>query len=169
MARENDRLRTRLGVALRDVSRLPSVDEPGLSMLITPPDAWRRLRDMQNVVAEQPAIAHAVRCLSLLDVLELQLDLLRQPEWPEFENPEPLPPNVIRFVHAVAELSSKPVYASAVSGSRATDAIDPASILRVRSGRHRINSAGCRNHGPASPVAMCSSRSMSTRLSLTVA
>lgn len=65
--------------------------------MITVPDAWRRIRDMQTVVAEQPAIAHAVRCLPLLDVLELQLQLLAQPDWPEFEEPEELPPNVIRF------------------------------------------------------------------------
>ena len=67
------------------------------SVVITVPDAWRRIRDMQTVVAEQPAIAHAVRCLSLLDVLELQLQLLAQPGWPEFDEPEELPPNVIRF------------------------------------------------------------------------
>jgi len=66
-------------------------------MVIEVPDAWRRLRDMEFVLAEQPAIAHAVRCLSLLDVLELQLQLLAQPEWPEFGEPEQLPPNVIRF------------------------------------------------------------------------
>ena len=66
-------------------------------MLITVPEAWRRIRDMQCVVADQPAIAHAVRCLSLLDVLELQLQLLAQPDWPEFDEPEQLPPNVIRF------------------------------------------------------------------------
>jgi len=66
-------------------------------MTIAPPDAWRRLRDMQNVVAQQPAIAHAVRCLALFDLLELQLELLHQPDWPEFEDPERLPPNVIRF------------------------------------------------------------------------
>ena len=64
---------------------------------MTPPDAWRRLRDMQSVLADQPLIAHAVRCLSLCDVLELQLELLRQTDWPDFEHPEPLPPNVIRF------------------------------------------------------------------------
>jgi hypothetical protein len=66
-------------------------------MVVTPSEAWGRVRDMQNVVARQPAIAHAVRCLSLFDVLELQLELLRQADWPEFEEPEPLPPNVIRF------------------------------------------------------------------------
>jgi hypothetical protein len=64
---------------------------------MTAPDAWRRLRDMQHVLTEQPLIAHAVRCLPLCDVLELQLELLRQPEWPEFDDPEPLPPNIIRF------------------------------------------------------------------------
>jgi hypothetical protein len=52
---------------------------------------------MQNVVAQQPSIAHAVRCLPLYDLLELQLELLRQPDWPEFDEPGPLPPNVIRF------------------------------------------------------------------------
>ena len=52
---------------------------------------------MQYVLADQPLIAHAVRCLPLCDVLELQLELLRQPDWPDFEQPEPLPPNVIRF------------------------------------------------------------------------
>ena len=56
-----------------------------MSMAIKPPDAWRRLRDMQNVLAEQRAIAHAVRRLPLLDVLELQLELLRQPDWPELD------------------------------------------------------------------------------------
>jgi hypothetical protein len=55
------------------------------------------LKDMQRVVAEQPAIAHAVRCLRLADQLKLTLELLRQEEWPEFDEPEPLPPNVIRF------------------------------------------------------------------------
>jgi hypothetical protein len=61
--------------------------------------AWRRLRDMQEVVAAQPAIAHAVRCLPLYDQLELTLELLRQEDWPdfEFEHPEELPPNVIPF------------------------------------------------------------------------
>jgi hypothetical protein len=67
------------------------------SMVVGVPDAWRRLRDMQLVLAKQPAIAHAVRCLSLLDVLELQLQLLGQAEWPEFDEPEKLPANVIRF------------------------------------------------------------------------
>ena len=66
-------------------------------MVITVPDAWRRIRDMQFVLAEQPAIAHAVRCLSLLDVLELQLQLLSQPRWPEFGDVDELPQNVVRF------------------------------------------------------------------------
>ena len=66
-------------------------------MAVTPLDAWRRIRDMQHVLADQPAVAHAVRCLSLCDLLELQLELPPQPEWSEFEEPEPLPPNVIPF------------------------------------------------------------------------
>jgi hypothetical protein len=52
---------------------------------------------MQNVISQQPRLAHAIRCLPLYDLLELQLELLRQPDWPEFDEPEPLPPNVIRF------------------------------------------------------------------------
>jgi hypothetical protein len=68
---------------------------------VLPPDqAWRRLKDMQEVVAQQPAIAHAVRCLTLCDKLELTLESLQQEGWPDFETrepPEPLPPNVVRF------------------------------------------------------------------------
>jgi len=61
--------------------------------LVPPRAGWARLRDMRQVVVEQPAVAHAVRCLPLYDVLEL----VRQHDWPEFSEPEPLPPNVIRF------------------------------------------------------------------------
>jgi hypothetical protein len=52
---------------------------------------------MQRVLVMQPLIAHAVCCLPLCDVLELQLELLRRPELPEFDDDELLPPNVIRF------------------------------------------------------------------------
>ena len=54
---------------------------------------------MRDVVAWQPDIARAVRCLPLSDVLEFQLELLRQVEWPEFDfdESEVVPPNVIRF------------------------------------------------------------------------
>jgi hypothetical protein len=52
--------------------------------LLPPRAAWARLKDMQRVVAEQPTIAHAVRCLRLADQLELTLELLRQDKWPEF-------------------------------------------------------------------------------------
>jgi hypothetical protein len=52
---------------------------------------------MQQVIFDQPAIAYAVRCLPLYDQLELTLELLQQEGWPEFAEPEPLPPNVIRF------------------------------------------------------------------------
>jgi hypothetical protein len=52
---------------------------------------------MQDVVEHQPAIAYAVQCLTLLDQLELTLELLKQDDWPDFETPEPLPPNVVRF------------------------------------------------------------------------
>jgi hypothetical protein len=52
---------------------------------------------MRQVVVRQPAIAHAVHCLPLYDQLELTLELLQQEYWPEFIEPEPLPPNVLRF------------------------------------------------------------------------
>jgi hypothetical protein len=64
---------------------------------LPPHAAWARLKDMQQVVVEQPMVAHALRCLPLYDVLELTLELLHQNEWPEFDEPEPLPLNVIRF------------------------------------------------------------------------
>ncbi len=65
--------------------------------MLTPYTAWQRLRDIQAVVARQPPIACAVRRLPLYDQLELTLELLRQIDWPEFDDPEPLPPNVVRF------------------------------------------------------------------------
>src|SRR5215468_5323105 len=54
------------------------------SRVLPPYAAWARLKDMQQVVADQPAIAHAVRCLRLYDQLELTIELLRQHDWPEF-------------------------------------------------------------------------------------
>src|SRR5262249_19898040 len=80
-------------------------------MSVLPPyAAWARLRDMRHVVEHQPAIAHAVRCLRLHDQLELTLELLRLHDqleltlellrlhdWPDVAEPEPLPPNVVRF------------------------------------------------------------------------
>jgi hypothetical protein len=55
------------------------------------------MQSPSQVVARQRAIARAVRYLSLYDLLELQFEGLRQPDCPEFDEPEPLPPNVIRF------------------------------------------------------------------------
>jgi hypothetical protein len=52
---------------------------------------------MHDVVEHQPAIAYAVRCLTLFDQLELTLELLKEHDWPDFESPQPLPPNVVRF------------------------------------------------------------------------
>jgi hypothetical protein len=51
---------------------------------------------MQRVVHE-PAIAYAVHCLPLYDQLELTLELLRQDDWLQCDDAEPLPPNLIRF------------------------------------------------------------------------
>jgi hypothetical protein len=52
---------------------------------------------MQQVVVHRPAVAHAVRCLPLYDQLELTLELPQQHDWPDFAEPEQLPPNVVRF------------------------------------------------------------------------
>ena len=72
--------------------------EFGIALVVLPPRAaWARLRDMELVLARQPAVARAVRCLTLSDLLDLTLELLRQPDWPEFEELVDLPPNVIRF------------------------------------------------------------------------
>ena len=65
--------------------------------VLAPRHAWDRLRDMKQVVDRQPAIAHAIRCLPLYDQLELTLELLRQDDWPEFDQRERLPSNVVRF------------------------------------------------------------------------
>jgi hypothetical protein len=48
---------------------------------------------MQRVMCRRPEVAYAVRCLSLLDQLELTLELLNEWREPERE----LPSNVIRF------------------------------------------------------------------------
>ena len=55
--------------------------------------AWQRLAYMQHVVSTRPEIAYAVRCLALLDQLELTVDLLTDGNAAELE----LPPNAIRF------------------------------------------------------------------------
>ncbi|HLZ28691.1 MAG TPA: hypothetical protein VKV73_15360 [Chloroflexota bacterium] len=57
---------------------------------------------MQAVVADEPAVARAVRCLSLHDQLALTLRLLAA-EWPTPASPTPLPANVIPFRRRVTE------------------------------------------------------------------
>ena len=52
---------------------------------------------MQQVVAQQPRVAYAVHWLPLYDQLELTLELLAQTDWPDLEEPEVLPPKVVRF------------------------------------------------------------------------
>ena len=54
---------------------------------------WDLLAHMQRVMCRRPEVAYAVRCLSLLDQLELTLELLNEWREPERE----LPSNVIRF------------------------------------------------------------------------
>ena len=63
----------------------------------SPEVAWMRLACMRDVVRREPAVAHAVRCLSLRDQLELTLELLRQDDWCDDEQTETLSPNVIPF------------------------------------------------------------------------
>jgi hypothetical protein len=77
--------------------RPPAVTRCSSATVLTSEVAWQRLRDMEVVLARQPAVARAVRCLPLLDQLELTLELLSQSEWPQFDNCEELPPNVVRF------------------------------------------------------------------------
>ena len=57
------------------------------------PGGWELLAHMRRVMCARPDVAYAVRCLSLLDQLELTLELLN--EWQESE-PE-VPSNVIPF------------------------------------------------------------------------
>jgi hypothetical protein len=64
--------------------------------VLSPDAAWQRLFWLQAVVADEPAMARAVRCLSLYDQLELTLQLLGE-AWPQATSPEPLPANVIPF------------------------------------------------------------------------
>jgi hypothetical protein len=59
----------------------------------TDPTGWDLLAHMRRVMCARPDVAYAVHCLSLLDQLELTLELLN--EWQESE-PE-LPSNVIPF------------------------------------------------------------------------
>ena len=61
--------------------------------VLPPRLAWQRLAYMKEVVGTRPEIALAVRCLSLLDQLELTLELLADEQKADSE----LPPNVIRL------------------------------------------------------------------------
>ena len=78
------------------VSDMTAMSPKG-SGVLTSQAAWQRVHDMESVLARQPAVARAVRCLPLLDQLELTLDLLRQPAWPEIGAVDELLPNVVRF------------------------------------------------------------------------
>ncbi|MCA1645077.1 MAG: hypothetical protein LC797_06290 [Chloroflexi bacterium] len=53
---------------------------------------------MREVLVAQPALAHAVRSLSLHDQLSLTLELLREADWPETPTTEETrPANVVPF------------------------------------------------------------------------
>jgi hypothetical protein len=65
---------------------------------VLPPDAaWQRIFHMHDVLAHQPAVARAVRSLSLYDQLSLTLEVLSQADWPDAQPVETLPPNVLPF------------------------------------------------------------------------
>jgi hypothetical protein len=54
---------------------------------------------MQQMVAQQPALARAVSCMTLYDQLDLTLELLGHHDnsYLDEEPAQPLPSNVIRF------------------------------------------------------------------------
>jgi hypothetical protein len=61
---------------------------------VLPPGlAWQRLLQLQDVLAEQPELAHAVRRLPLYDQLAMTVELLLDSP----ETAEALPANVIPF------------------------------------------------------------------------
>jgi hypothetical protein len=67
--------------------------------VIPPRQAWHRLTRMQHMVAQQPALAWAVSYMTLLDQLDLTLELLHTGgnTYLDEEPAEPWPPDVIRF------------------------------------------------------------------------
>jgi hypothetical protein len=66
--------------------------------VIPPRQAWHRLGRMQQMVAQQPALAWAVSCMTLYDQLDLSLELLGHHDNSYLDEPaEPWPPNVIPF------------------------------------------------------------------------
>ena len=67
--------------------------------VIPPRQAWRRLTRMQQMVAQQPALARAVSYMTLYDQLDLTLELLghHNNSYLDEEPVETWPPNVIRF------------------------------------------------------------------------
>lgn len=67
--------------------------------MIPPRQAWHRVARMQQMVAQQPALAWAVSCMPLYDQLDLTLELLHTDgnTYLDEEPVDPLPSNVIRF------------------------------------------------------------------------
>ena len=67
--------------------------------MIPPRQAWHRLTRMQQLVAQQPALARAVSYMTLYDQLDLTLDLLHMgaDTYLDEDPVEPWPSNVIRF------------------------------------------------------------------------
>ena len=61
--------------------------------------AWHRLTRMQQMVAQQPALARVVNYMTLYDQLDLTLELLHMggDTYLDEDPVEPWPSNVIRF------------------------------------------------------------------------
>jgi hypothetical protein len=106
--------------------------------VLPPPDGWRRLRDMQRVVAYEPAVAHAVRCMPLYDQLELTLQLLQQDDWPQFDYLDPLPPNVVRPPPSSAALAVDVTPSSVIAFLPLVDR----RLLRSKNGSRQPSAGG---------------------------
>ena len=67
--------------------------------MIPPHRAWLRLARMQQMVAQQPALAWAVSCMPLYDQLDLTLELLQTDgsTYLDEDPSESSPSNVIRL------------------------------------------------------------------------
>jgi hypothetical protein len=73
--------------------------ENDVRRVIPPCRAWHRLTRMQQMVAQQPALALAVSCMTLYDQLDLTLELLHVGgnTYLDEDPAESWPSNVIRF------------------------------------------------------------------------
>jgi hypothetical protein len=81
-----------------DARRAPVADGSVRRYELAPPHTRPR-RDSETCskwlrISQQ---SRAVQCVPVYDHLALTFELLDQGDWAEFDEPEPLPPNVVRF------------------------------------------------------------------------